>query len=243
MADPGTIAGVGCRTRRDHRVHGELSPIETALGLAAVVLLILANVLFVAAEFALVAVDRSRMDHLADGGSRRARIVSGLLQQLSFHLSGVQLGITLTSLVLGFLAQPTIARVLEPALEPVVGPAGVAGVALAVALVLATVAQMVVGELIPKGLSIARPDRSALVLAPLIRVYGLVIGPVHPAPQRGGEPHRAGARRRADRRAVPRADPDRAAGPRGGVDRGGDPGRLGVRAAHPVDPLRAQDGR
>ncbi len=146
-----------------------LPRIETALGLIAIGLLIAANGVFVAAEFALVAVDRSRIDHDAETGSRRARMVRGLLRRLSFHLSGAQLGITVTSLAIGFIAEPTIAAVIEPPLST--------GVALAVAFTVATVVQMVVGELVPKGVAIARPDGTSRFLAPFLRIYGLVFGP------------------------------------------------------------------
>jgi CBS domain containing-hemolysin-like protein len=132
--------------------------------------LIAANGVFVAAEFALVAVDRSRIDLDAEAGGRRARMVRSLLRRLSFHLSGAQLGITVTSLVVGFVAEPTIAAVLEPPLP--------AGAALLVAFALATIVQMVLGELAPKGLAIARPEGTSLFLAPFLRLYGLVAGPL-----------------------------------------------------------------
>jgi len=143
----------------------------------AVLLLILATAFFVAAEFALVAVDRSRVEHLAGEGSRRAKITLSVLRRLSFHLSGAQLGITVVSLVLGFVAEPTIAALIEPVVEPLVG-ASSKGVSVAIALGLATVFQMVVGELIPKNVVIARPTRSALRLAAAFRAYAVVFGPV-----------------------------------------------------------------
>jgi CBS domain containing-hemolysin-like protein len=133
---------------------------------------------FVAAEFALVAVDRARIDQLANEGSRRARVARALLKRLSFQLSGAQLGITVTSVVLGFLAEPTVAEVIRPGLEPVVGEGASEGVAIAIALVLATVFQMVVGELIPKNIAIARAEPTTLFLAPAIRAYSVVFGPV-----------------------------------------------------------------
>ena len=151
--------------------------LTTALGLLAVLLLVLASACFVAAEFALVAVDRSRVEHLASEGSRRAKITLSVLRRLSFHLSGAQLGITIVSLVLGFVAEPAIAALIEPALEPLVG-ASSKGVSVAIALALATVFQMVVGELIPKNVVIARPTRSALRLAAPFRAYAVVFGPV-----------------------------------------------------------------
>ena len=92
-------------------------------------------------------------------------------------MSGAQLGITVTSLLIGILAEPAVASVLEPLLEPIVGAAAVRGVSLALAIFLATVVQMVVGELVPKGLAIARPETTAFLLAPVVRVYGLVFGP------------------------------------------------------------------
>lgn len=129
------------------------------------------------AEFALVAVDRERVQAEADAGSGRARAALGALQALSFNLSACQLGITVTSLVLGYMAEPTIARILEPALAFLPESAR-SGVAIAIALALATVTQMVVGELIPKGLAIALPLPAVLVVATPIRFYGMVLGPL-----------------------------------------------------------------
>ena len=147
-------------------------------GLLAVLLLILGTGFFVAAEFGYVAVDRSRIEAEAAGGGRRARAVRAILRRLSFYLSGAQLGITVTSLLLGFIAEPTIAAVLEEPVGAVVGDRSARGVSVAIALVLATVAAMVLGELVPKNLAIARPDRVAKALAGPTRVYGLVFGPV-----------------------------------------------------------------
>jgi CBS domain containing-hemolysin-like protein len=151
---------------------GTLARIDVALGLLAVVLLVLANGFFVAAEFGLVAVDRDRVAALAAGGSRRARTAAATLEHLSFNLSGAQLGITVTSLVLGYVAEPTVARAFEPLLGDAVA------VRIAVALALVTVVQMVVGELVPKGYAVARPMELTLALVPAIRLYGLVFGPV-----------------------------------------------------------------
>ena len=143
----------------------------------AVALLILANAYFVMAEFALVAVDRQRIEVMAEAGDRRAGRALALLRRLSFNLSGCQLGITISSLVLGFIAEPTIARVLEPGLAPV-PDAWRSAVAIGLALGLATVTQMVVGELVPKGMAIAVPVPSILALAASFRIYALVFGPV-----------------------------------------------------------------
>ena len=146
----------------------------------AVLLLILANAFFVAAEFALVAVDRDRVEHLAGGGSRRARSALAALRRLSFHLSGAQLGITVTSLVLGFIAEDAIATLIEPTVDrlPLVTGNSALGISIALALGVATFAQMLLGELVPKNIAIARPMGAVLLLATPIRVYGTLLAPV-----------------------------------------------------------------
>ncbi|WP_042450980.1 hemolysin family protein [Streptacidiphilus jiangxiensis] len=138
------------------------------LGVA--VLLILANGLFVAAEFALITVDRGEVERAAAAGDRRAARVGGALRTLSFELSGAQLGITVTSLLVGMLANPALGLLLTSPLESVGVPAGaVSTVAAVVGMLLATVVQMVVGELVPKGWAISRPLQVArAVVAPQV---------------------------------------------------------------------------
>jgi CBS domain containing-hemolysin-like protein len=134
------------------------------LGVA--VLLILANGLFVAAEFALVTVDRGEVERAATAGDRRASRVDGALRTLSFELSGAQLGITVTSLLVGVLADPALGRLLAPPLRRLAVPEdAVTGVAAVLGIVLATVLQMVVGELVPKGWAISRPLQVARAVA------------------------------------------------------------------------------
>ena len=122
-------------------------------------------------EFALVAVDRTAMDLAAAAGDRRSGAVSRALTRLSFHLSGVQLGITISSLVLGFVAEPTIARALRGPLGSWFGTDHADTVSVAVALALATVVQMVVGELIPKAVAVGRPTETARALAVPMVIY------------------------------------------------------------------------
>ena len=133
-------------------------------------LLVLANSFFVAVEFSLVAVDRSKIARLAAEGDRKARKVLALLRRLSLELSGAQLGITVTSVVLGFLAEPAVAHLLPGSLGR--------GLRVALALLLATVFQMVVGELVPKGVAIARPERVARALAGAATAYSWAFGPL-----------------------------------------------------------------
>ncbi|MEO1065081.1 MAG: hemolysin family protein [Actinomycetota bacterium] len=146
------------------------------ISLGAVIALIAANGAFVAGEFSLVAVDRAPIDRMADEGRRPARLTRGLLQRLSFHLSGMQLGITVTSLVLGLISEGTVGELIRPVLEAV----GVdnAGTRVVVALVVATFVQMLIGELIPKNVAIARPQATAFALAGPLTVFGTVAGPV-----------------------------------------------------------------
>jgi CBS domain containing-hemolysin-like protein len=112
-----------------------------------------------------VVVERSRVERHAREGDGRARRILASLHNLSFELSGAQLGITVTSLVLGAIAEPTIAPLLEPLLDrlPFVPAESSVTVALVLALVLATGASMVLGELVPKNYAIAKPDRSAVM--------------------------------------------------------------------------------
>ena len=105
-------------------------------------------------------------------------MTSGALHRLSFHLSGAQLGITVTSLVVGFIAEPTVAAALEPLVAHLVGGGRAHGVAVAVALVLATVVSMVVGELVPKSLAIARPRPVAYALVPPMVLIDRLLGPL-----------------------------------------------------------------
>jgi CBS domain containing-hemolysin-like protein len=142
------------------------------------VLLILATGFFVAAEFAYVAVDRSRIERLAREGRRSAQLADRTLRRLSLHLSGAQLGITITSVVLGFIAEPTVARLLEAPVEAVLGEGSARGVSIALALVLVTVASMVISELVPKNIAIAKPVPTALALAPAASAYNAVFGPL-----------------------------------------------------------------
>ncbi|MBI1843203.1 MAG: HlyC/CorC family transporter [Actinobacteria bacterium] len=130
-----------------------------------------------AAEFAFVAVDRDRVQRLAESGSRRARLALRVVRRLSYALSGIQLGITVTSLVLGFIAAPAFERLFGPLVRLVPDRAeSPASIALALGLVSAI--QMVIGELIPKGLAIAAPVPTALATAGPILAYNMVFGPV-----------------------------------------------------------------
>jgi CBS domain containing-hemolysin-like protein len=144
-----------------------------------VALLIALHGAFVAAEFGLVSVDRGAIEAEAEAGNSRARGVLDALTNLSTQLSGAQLGITVTSLVVGFLTEPAIA----PAIEPIADAVGVPkssslAVSITIALILATAIEMVTAELIPKNIAIARPMGVALAMGNLQRVFTTIFRPL-----------------------------------------------------------------
>ncbi|HWT91548.1 MAG TPA: CNNM domain-containing protein, partial [Solirubrobacteraceae bacterium] len=133
----------------------------TALLLLAVVLLILANGFFVAAEFALVRTRRSHMEELAAEGRRNARLVVTLMDDLSEYLSACQFGITLASLGIGFLGEPAIAELLEPLFGGL--SHGVATfLAIAIAYILVTALHITTGEQVPKIYAIVKAEPVAM---------------------------------------------------------------------------------
>lgn len=118
------------------------------------------------------------MDLDAAAGSLRAKATARALRRLSFHLSGAQLGITVTSLIVGFIAEPTVATVIEPVVGGVAGEGRADWLSVAIALLLATLTTMVVGELVPKSIAIAKPLPTAYALAPPMVVVGRILGPL-----------------------------------------------------------------
>lgn len=143
-----------------------MSLVSVALSLLGFVLLTLGTAVFVAAEFSLTALERSTVDANARTGGPRDRMVQRAHRTLSIQLSGAQVGISITTLITGYLAEPVIARLLAPVLTAAGVPAGwIDGVALIVALVVATSFSMVFGELVAQYLAIAVPLQTARVVA------------------------------------------------------------------------------
>ena len=148
----------------------------SALGVA--VLLLLGNAFFVGAEFAVMSARHSRVEPLVEAGSRAARTALWAMERVSLMLAVCQLGITVCSLGLGAVAEPAVAHLLE-------GPFAAAGlpealvhpVAFAIALTLVVYLHVVVGEMVPKNLAIAGPERAALVLAPPLVLLARVVRP------------------------------------------------------------------
>ena len=149
------------------------------LGVLLALLLILIHAFFVAGEFGIVAVERSKIERRAEDGDPRAKSVLRALKTLSFQLSGAQLGITITSLLVGFLIEPALAPVLEPLVEATGLPeSSTFGVSVAAALIIATTFEMVVAELIPKNLAISRPETIAFATATPLRIINASMKPL-----------------------------------------------------------------
>lgn len=152
--------------------------IEVLLLLAALALMVACGA-FVAAEFAFVTVDRATVERAVEEGDAGAAGVAVALRSLSTQLSGAQLGITLTNLLIGFLAEPAIADLIDgPLASAGVPEDAVTGVALVIALTISTGFTMVLGELVPKNLAIARPLETARAVQRFMRAFTRVNGPV-----------------------------------------------------------------
>lgn len=148
------------------------------LGLLLACLFVLMNGFFVAAEFAVVKVRRTRMDELANQGSRAAKLVLFILDRLDEYLSACQLGITLASIALGWIGEPVMESLLKPAFEWLgVAEAYRAGVSFAVAYTLISAAHIVIGEMAPKSLAIQRAESLSLLVAYPLHWFAVVFKP------------------------------------------------------------------
>ncbi len=160
---------------------GSGSPSAIAFGLAAVVVLVLANAFFVAAEFALVGARKTRLDELERAGDGKARLARRAVQSLDRYISATQLGITLASLGLGWVGEPALAHLIEGGfswLPPAARALATHTVAAAIAFAIITVLHIILGELVPKALALRYPeDVSRWVSGPLIAFGWLVAGP------------------------------------------------------------------
>ncbi len=148
--------------------------VSTALSLLSVLLLVLANGFFVATEFAIVAVRRSRLDQLAAEGRPGARAAKDVVGHLDAYIAACQLGITLASLALGWIGEPAFAHLVEPPLELLIGqfaPTAAHGVAVGTSFAIITALHIVIGELAPKGLALQRPEATALWIARPIQLF------------------------------------------------------------------------
>lgn len=146
---------------------------------AIVLLLVLANGFFVASEFALVGVRRSRIETLAAQGNRRARRLVRLLDNLNAYISATQLGITMASLALGWIGEPVFAHLLEAPLNGVVSEITLHTISFAVAFTVITFLHIVLGELAPKTFALERTERVALAISlPMEMFYRVFHWPI-----------------------------------------------------------------
>ncbi|MXM62585.1 DUF21 domain-containing protein [Streptomyces sp. HUCO-GS316] len=151
----------------------------TVLQLAIGALTLLTNAFFVGGEFALISVRRSQIEPRAQEGNKRARMTLWGLQHISAMLATAQLGITVSSLVLGAVAEPAIAHLLEPGFEVAHIPHGlVHPIAFVIALTVATYLHMLIGEMVPKNIALAAPVPTALLLGPPLVALTRALRPV-----------------------------------------------------------------
>src|SRR2546423_4530113 len=149
--------------------------------IAGILLLVAMNAFFVAGEFALVSLRRTRIKEVVSRGGRRAVSVQKAVSQLSLMLSGTQLGVTLTALGLGALGEPTLAHTLRQALDFLphsLHAVATHTVAVVIAFVLITFLEVVIGEMVPKNLALTRPEGIALAVATPLRTFVAVLRPL-----------------------------------------------------------------
>ncbi|HSJ21499.1 MAG TPA: hemolysin family protein [Nocardioidaceae bacterium] len=149
----------------------------TALALA--VVLLAANAFFVGAEFALISARRTQIEPRAASGSRVARTTLRAMENVSLVMAGAQLGITVASLGLGAIAEPALAHLIEPVFHAVGLPDRLLHpVAFVVAMSIVVYLHVVLGEMVPKNIAIAGPERSALVLGPPMMLVVTLVKPL-----------------------------------------------------------------
>jgi len=143
-------------------------------GILWLVLLLISNAFFVGSEFAVIAARRAQIEPLAQEGNKAAKVTLKAMEQVSLMLATAQLGITVSSILILVVAEPSIQRLMMPLFE-LIGVDYQTGYTLSflVALVLVTYLHVVFGEMIPKNLAIAIPDRMSLILAPML--YGVSV--------------------------------------------------------------------
>ena len=152
---------------------------STPWALVLTVVLLLLNAFFVATEFALVSARRSQIEPQALEGSRLARRTLAAMEDVASMIAGIQLGVTVSSVILGAVAEPAVGHVIAPVLRAVQVPDGAAHpIAFVVALALVAFLHVVLGEMVPKNVTLALPERAVLVLAPVMFAVVQVLRPL-----------------------------------------------------------------
>lgn len=149
------------------------------MGLIWLVVLLISNAFFVGAEFAVIAARRAQIEPRAEAGSRPAKITLAAMERVSLMLATAQLGITISSLLILLIAEPSIHHLLEYPLGAIGIPENLVSViSFTLALLIVTYLHVVIGEMVPKNIAIAAPERSALILAPLLYGVSMAVRPV-----------------------------------------------------------------
>ncbi|EFQ82566.1 hypothetical protein HMPREF0063_11775 [Aeromicrobium marinum DSM 15272] len=149
------------------------------VGILVTVVLLALNALFVAAEFALISARRTQLEPAAEAGSRTARLALKAMENVTIAMAAAQLGITICSLLLGAVSEPAIAHLIEPPLESLGVPEGaVHPIAFTIALSLVVYAHVVLGEMVPKNLALATPERASLYLGPFMLAVIALLKPI-----------------------------------------------------------------
>jgi CBS domain containing-hemolysin-like protein len=152
--------------------------VNDVVSLLVLVALLLGNAFFVAAEFALVSARADQLEPRAEAGNVRARKTLAAMRNVSQMMAGAQLGITLCSLGLGAVGEPAVAHLIEAPMEALGVPEALLHpIALVIALGLVTVLHMVLGEMVPKNITIAGPDRAAMALGPTLAAFSRLLKP------------------------------------------------------------------
>lgn len=158
---------------------GSTDVILSLLSILAIVLLTFGTAVFVAAEFSLTALERSTVEANARTGDRRDHMVRRAHRTLSFQLSGAQVGISITTLATGYLAEPVVGELIRPGLDALgISARFAGGLSLFLAVLIATSLSMVFGELVPKNLAVARPVPTARAAAPAQLLFSMLFTPV-----------------------------------------------------------------
>jgi CBS domain containing-hemolysin-like protein len=141
--------------------------------------LLLGNGFFVAAEFAVITARRAQIEPRADAGSRPAKLTIKAMEKVSLMLATTQLGVTICSLLILIIAEPSVHELLEPALLSTgLSSGAVAGIAFAITLILVSFFHVVIGEVVPKNISFSVPERAALILVPVLYGMAQVVRPI-----------------------------------------------------------------
>jgi magnesium and cobalt exporter, CNNM family len=159
---------------------GRLMDISSLIGLVAVVVLIAANGFFVAGEFALVKIRATRINQLVEEGNRTAKVIQTQLAHLDRYIAATQLGITLASLALGWIGEPSLAHLIDPLFAWIGGSAAEAithTIAVIISFTIITAGHIILGELVPKSIALQRPEAAVFFVSRPLQLFAQLFHP------------------------------------------------------------------